>query len=150
MEENKKYDLNNFIINTYDASNNYAYIVDGIFGYGLNSNIHESITQMDNENNEDQITRQYIKEAIKEIENRSDLKTDMSTGKMYNLDALRNSIQKNLDESINSEIEGFTIEGMLFDSPNKKGIYTFLKYMLLVSIIGGAIYGVTKIVSKKK
>ena len=116
----------------------------------INSNIHVSITQMDNENNEEQITRQYIKEAIKEIENRSDLKTDMSTGKMYNLDALRNSIQKNLDESINSEIEGFTIEGMLFDSPNKNDIYTFLKYMLLVSIIGGAIYGVTKIVSKKK
>ena len=104
---------------------------------------------MDNENNEEQITRQYIKEAIKEIENRSDLKTDMSTGKMYNLDALRNSIQKYLDES-NSKIEGFTIEGMLFDSPNKNDIYTFLKYMLLVSIIGGAIYGVTKIVSKKK
>ncbi len=39
LEYVKKYDLNNFIICTYDASDSYTYIIDGIFGYGLNRNL---------------------------------------------------------------------------------------------------------------
>ena len=39
LEYVKKYDLNNFIISSYDACDSYAYIIDGIFGYGLNRNL---------------------------------------------------------------------------------------------------------------
>ena len=39
LEYVKKYNLNNFIIHTYDIRDSYAYIVDGIFGYGLNRNL---------------------------------------------------------------------------------------------------------------
>ena len=39
IEYIKKYDLNKFIIHAYDVSDSYTYIVDGIFGYGLNRNL---------------------------------------------------------------------------------------------------------------
>ena len=39
LEYVKKYDLNNFIIYTYDVCDGYTYIIDGIFGYGLNRNL---------------------------------------------------------------------------------------------------------------
>jgi NAD(P)H-hydrate epimerase len=39
LEYVKKYDLNNFIIYTYDVCDSYTYIIDGIFGYGLNRNL---------------------------------------------------------------------------------------------------------------
>ena len=42
LEYIKKYDLNNFIIHTHDLSNSYAYIIDGIFGYGLNRNLDKN------------------------------------------------------------------------------------------------------------
>jgi NAD(P)H-hydrate epimerase len=42
----KKFDLNNFIIHTYDACNSYTYIVDGIFGYGLNRKLDNNLIDL--------------------------------------------------------------------------------------------------------
>ena len=46
LEYVKKYDLNNFIIHTYDATDSYAYIIDGIFGYGLDRNLDNSLIDL--------------------------------------------------------------------------------------------------------
>lgn len=46
LEYIKKYNLNNFIINTYDASDNYRYILDGIFGYGLNRSLDRNYIEL--------------------------------------------------------------------------------------------------------
>ena len=46
LEYIEKYDLNNFIIHTYDVSDSYTYIVDGIFGYGLNRNLDNNFIDL--------------------------------------------------------------------------------------------------------
>ena len=48
----KKYNLYNFIIDAYDVSNNYAYVVDGIFGYGLNRNLDKNYIDLINSINQ--------------------------------------------------------------------------------------------------
>ncbi len=46
LEYIKKYDLNNFIIHSYDACDSYTYIVDGIFGYGLNRDLDNNLIDL--------------------------------------------------------------------------------------------------------
>jgi hydroxyethylthiazole kinase-like uncharacterized protein yjeF len=42
LEYIKKYDLYNFIINTYNKDHNHTFIIDGIFGYGLNRKVNKN------------------------------------------------------------------------------------------------------------
>ena len=42
----KKYDLKNSIIHSYDVCDSYTYIVDGIFGYGLNRNLENNLIDL--------------------------------------------------------------------------------------------------------
>ena len=52
IEYIKKYDLNNFIIHAYDVCDSYIYIVDGIFGYGLNRNLDKNSINLINSINQ--------------------------------------------------------------------------------------------------
>jgi NAD(P)H-hydrate epimerase len=52
IEYIKKYNLNNYIIHAYDVCDSYTYIVDGIFGYGLNRNLDKNSINLINSINQ--------------------------------------------------------------------------------------------------